>query len=226
MPLLPREYVGSRCEIKSLANDLLAVARIEKIDDDALEVATRTGEKMPLLPYRLAAKLVITHLSSNARILAGRVYLCTEKFARFEEVKPLQSYERRGAFRQNTSAKGRLAPLPGPEEQTGSTGPALFGQAGLALEEPDFEVSLQDISLTGVRLRSAAPLQYDVRYELCFTLFKTPIRMELQLVRTIAQPRGETQYGCAFCDCPQRQVDILCGELFELQRIEIRRRRS
>lgn len=226
MPLLPREYIGARCEIKSLANDLLAVGRIARMDGDALEVAARSGEKMPLLPYRSAAKLVITHLSNNPRILAGKVYLCTDKFARFEEVKPLQSYERRGAFRQNTSVEGQLTALPGPEGQAAPEETAPFGKAGDAPDAPVFDVQLQDISLTGVRLRSAAPLQFDARYELHFTLFKTPISLELQLVRTIALPRGETQYGCAFCDYSQRKADILCGELFELQRIEIRRRRS
>lgn len=229
MLAVPQEYIGSLCEIKSLSNDLLAVGRIIKIDQSALELAANENERMPLLQYRMPVKLFVYNSKEGTRILVGIIYLSTENFVRAEEVKPLQDFERRGAFRVNTNVGGRLSVLLSDEEQArfdAALAAASPEEAERMLDESAVEVKVLDISLTGVRLQSAVALNPGARYYIEFTLLDSPMSLCLRVQRLIKMPNGDTQYGCTFFDFSERQMDSLCKELFQLQRHEKNRRRN
>lgn len=229
MLALPQEYAGSTCEVKSMENDLLAVGRVIKIDREALELAAKQGERLPLLQYRRPVKLFIHNQKHGTRILVATAYLSTDNFLRVEEVRPMQDFERRGAFRVNTSVAGYLTVLMSDDEQ------ATF-DAALMMATPDkqdemmakasFEVRVMDISLTGLRLQSAIPLAIGSRYIIEFTLLDATLNMCVKVQRHIETPGGEIQYGGIFFDASERQTDILCKELFQLQRLEKNRRRN
>ncbi len=230
MLVIPQEYAGSLCEIKSLTNDLLAVGRVIKIDHEALEIAGSDKDRIPLLQYRLPVKIFVINSKLDTQILVGITYLSTENFVRVEEVKPLQDFERRGAFRVYTSVPGRLYPLLSEEDQA-----AL--DAKLAADEPQeedvqladayFEVKVMDVSLTGVRLQSAVPLQRGAKFFIEFVPLHSMMGFCLQVQRIIRpQDSGSIQYGCHFIDYSERQLDGLCRELFQMQRIEKNRRRN
>lgn len=228
MLAIPQEYIGSLCEVKSLNNDLLAVGRIIKIDNEALEL-TGNDERMPLLQYRSPVKIFVHHSTLTTRILIGVVYLSTEKFARLEDVRPLQDFERRGAFRVNTNVTGRMTAILNDEEQAALDAVLARASDEEALEilaRQSLEVKLADISLTGLRLRSPVPLVPGARYLVEFTLLDALITVGLRVQRLIQMPNGETHYGCIFFDFSERQSDLLCRELFQLQRIEKNRRRN
>lgn len=229
MLALPQEYIGALCEIKSMDNDLLAMGRVIKIDREALEISAEDGERMPLLQYRTPVKLFIHHTREPLRILVGVVYLSTENFARMEEVKPLQDFERRGAFRVNTNVTARLTALMDEDEQDNfdtALASASPEQAEEMLARCEFEVRVMDISLTGLRLHSPQAMAQGARYYVEFVLLDTPMSFCIRVQRLIRMPSGDTQYGCIFFDFSQRQMDILCRELFQLQRFEKNRRRN
>ena len=227
MLALPQEYIGATCEVKSMENDLLCMGRIIKIDSEALEIAGRDGDRLPLLQYRLSVKLFIYHGKMGTRILVGTVYLSTENFLRAEEVRPLQNFERRGAFRVNTSVKGHLSLLLGDEEQTAfdaALGRATPEEAERMLARATFDVRVMDVSLAGARLQSDLPLAIGTRYILEFQLLNTDMSLCMRVQRNIRMANSEIQYGCTFFDVSERQVDTLCKELFQLQRLEKNRR--
>ncbi len=229
MLALPQEYIGSLCEIKSLSNDLLAEGRIIKIDQGALELAAAGDDRMPLLQYRMPVKLFVYNSRHGTRILVGIIYLSTENFVRAEEVKPLQDFERRGAFRVNTNVSGRLSVLMSDEEQeafSAAVAAAPPEEARRILAQSSVEVKVMDISLTGVRLQSAVALNPGARYLIEFILLEAPMNLCLRVQRLIKMPSGDTQYGCTFFDFSERQMDALCKELFQLQRMEKNRRRN
>ena len=229
MLALPHEYIGSACEIKSMTNDLLAVGRVIKIDNEALELASGSGERMPLLQFRTPVKMFVYNERHHTRILEGVAYLSTENFARIEEVRPLQTSERRGAFRVNTNVSAHLvAALTREEretmEQTLLT--AAPDEAERIRARQAFDVQVRDISLTGMRVQSGIVLPLSARFNTDFQLLDTPMSLCLLVRRLIGMPSGEIQYGCIFFDYSERQKDTLCKELFQLQRVEKSRRRS
>lgn len=231
MPLpLPQSYIGSMCELKTLENDLLAVGRIIKIDYDALEIAALNhGENLRLFQYRLPIKMFVHNEKEGDQVLVGITFLSTKLFARFEEVKPLQSFERRGAFRVNTGVEGRLYPLLDPEER------AEFDQkldeAELAEQESILEqfytkVRVVDISLKGVRLATPGPLHRGERWCLDCTPLAQPMTFPLYVERAIKMPDESIQFGCSFIDITEKQSDLLVRDLFQLQRLEKIRRQN
>ncbi len=226
---LPQEYVGSMTEVKSMSNDLLAVGRIIKIDKEALEIMANEDDRMPLLQYRTPVKLFAHHPHRPTRILVGVVYLSTENFSRMEEVKALQDFERRGAFRVNTNVMGHITALLTPEEQAAfdeAMAMALPARARELQAQHEFDVKVLDISLTGIRFFSAQDLSMGKRFYIEFSLLKTNMSFYLQVQRRIEVPKGGFQYGCIFFDYSERQMNVLCRELFQLQRYEKNRRRN
>ncbi len=227
MLALPQEYLGAACEIKSMDNDLLCLGRIIKIDNEALEITNREGQRLPLLQYRRPVKLFVYSSKMGTRIMVGHVYLSTENFVRAEEVRSLQNFERRGAFRVNTNVTGRLSLLLSEEEQQifdATLGRLSPEEAEHMLARATFNVRVADISLAGVRLQSSNALAIGTRYILEFRLLKADMSLCLRVQRNIRMPSGETQYGCTFFDVSERQLDVLCKELFQLQRLEKNRR--
>lgn len=229
MLALPQEYIGSLCEVKSLENELLAVGRIIKIDNEALELAARDGERMPLLQYRIPVKVLVYNSKLDTRIVVGSVYLSTNNFVRVESVRPLQDFERRGAFRVNSNVPGVLTLLFTPEERADYNRRMALMTPEEALKlrgHTTLEVRVMDISLTGVRLQSPVPLKVGTRYALDFTPLEDEVTFHLTVQRLVQMPNGETQYGSIFFDYTERQMDKLCRDLFQLQRLEKNRRRN
>ncbi|MDL2252573.1 PilZ domain-containing protein [Ruminococcaceae bacterium OttesenSCG-928-I18] len=225
---LPQDYIGSTCELKSLDNRLIAVGRIIKIDHDALEIAAATDEYMQLIQYRLPVKISV-HNKIGDRILVGITYLSTDRFARFEEVQPLQDFERRGAFRVNSGVDGILYPLMSEGERTAFEEKlaSLPADEASALEEKTFiHVVVVDISLTGIRLNCPIYLHEGERYFIDFTPVDTEMTFGLVVERIIRMPDDTQQYGCRFLDITEKMSDALCRDLFTLQKLEKNRRNN
>ncbi len=229
MLALPQEYINSLCEIKSLANDLLAVGKIIKIDDEALEIAASEGDRMLLIEYRLPVKIFVHNSKQGSQVLMGITYLSTENFMRAEEVRPLQAFERRGAFRVNLNVNGRLFPVLSAAQQQEfdqKLAEASPEEVEKLLDSSFIEVRIADVSLTGVRLISSTPLHPGENYYIEFTPLEIPMEFCLTVKRVIRELGTEVHYGCRFLDFSEKQLDILCRDLFQLQRLEKNRRRN
>lgn len=220
-------YAGSICEVKSMTNDFLSVGHIIKIDHGALELAAAADEFMQLLKYNLPVKLFVRNSKHADRILVGTVYLSTDNFLRVEEIRSLQDFERRGAFRVNSNNHGRMFRLMNATEQKAfneKLEAAAPSEADELLDSTYFDVRVVDISLKGLRIVSPIKLSPREKYGIEFTPLDELMTFFVTVERIITHNDGSIQYGCSFYEIPERQIDMLCRDLFQLQRIEKNRK--
>lgn len=214
---LSEKYEGSMCEIKTERNDLLLTGIIGVIDDDGIDIISADKEHLPLIPYQKAVKISVFNTKLGFRILMGVAYLSTDRFLRVVEVETLKEFERRTFFRVNLKISAMLQRLEGnkqdkslPEDRVG---------------EP-LEVSVENVSLSGLLFSAEVPFMMGDLFEMEFTIFKTPLVMKCRICRIEEVDETNERYGCQFVDYTQRQTDILCRDLFQLQRLEINKRRT
>ncbi len=226
------DYLGASTEVRSLANNaVLATGKIIKIDHDAIEIAAERGNFMQLLQYKMTVKLYVRGKTDAQQmvVLAGVVYLSTGNFLRIEEVKTIDEFERRGAFRVNSIGEGKLYPLLN-EQQRAQYEARLQSMyptdAKQLLSREYVDVRVMDISLTGVRIASRVPLSALERYRLDYAPLKAVMNFSLRLQRLIHMPGGTEHYGCSFYDMSNFEKDLLVRDLFQMQRMEKNRMNS
>ncbi len=217
MLALPQEYTGAMCELKSMDDFSVGVGRLIEIDHDAIGIAALEGERIPLLQYRRRMKMLVRK-GDLFSIMVGMVYLSTNTFVRFEEVVAFEASEQRNAFRVRTQLEAALyevekEPKEGQEPQ-------------MAQEAKRIPVEVMDLSLTGTRLLSEVELKKGVDYQLEFRLMQSSLSFLIRVQREVANKAHRRQYGCSFVEMNDKQSDILCNKLFELQRIERSKRRN
>ncbi|MEG0485634.1 MAG: PilZ domain-containing protein [Oscillospiraceae bacterium] len=211
-------FIGSICEIKSLANDLLAVGVIGVMDEEenTLDVLPQEGEALMTLPYNTPVKLVTYLPKLGFRLLLGRVYLSSGTFLRLVDINAEQTNERRQYFRLNIDRKADLIIPSKKEHETDEQ------------EGEEITVDVKDVSLGGIRIVSKRIFAPDDEFLATFTLIEKRLEMMCKVRREIPSDflrAGEHQYGCNFINVAERQLDRLCGELFELQRLQIRQKK-
>lgn len=226
LPLDPK-YAGSSCEIKTMDNELLTIVHIIKIDHDALEFSAPQYERIPLLQYRSTVKVIVHNSKLSDQVLVGTTYLSTNNFLRVEDVRPLSKFERRGAFRVTINESGKLLKFLSESQQR------LFDQlltranpeeAKRMLADTNIPVQIIDLSLTGARLKSEKPLMLGDKYYLEFLLLDNKKHFGMRVQRIIEMDDGTEQYGAIFFDISAQASDVLCRDLFQMQRIEKNRR--
>ena len=211
------EFIGAMCEIKSLSNDLLAVGIIGVMDEleGTLDVLPQEGEALMTLPYNNPVKLVTYLPKSGFRLLLGRVYLSSGAFLRLVDVGSEQTSERRQYFRLNVERKAELLVPNTNENEEAQTGEAI-------------EVDIKDVSLGGIRILSKQVFEPKDQFSASFVLLERKIELMCEVCREIfmdSTKPGEHQYGCRFINVSERQLVRLCGDLFELQRMQIRKKK-
>ena len=226
------DYLGGNVEVRNVSSGaLLTAGKIIKIDHEALELAASRDGFMPLLQYRMPVKLYVTAPKASLErvVLFAVVYLSTENFLRVEDVKTLEDFERRGAFRVMTASPGKLYPLLNERqrEQYEVRIRSMYPkEADQLLAQQYLNVRVMDVSLTGVRIASRLPLSALERYRVEFTPLEQEMSFNLRLQRLIHMPDGAEHYGCSFYDTAQYQIDALLRDLFQIQRLERSRQQT
>lgn len=212
MTVLPEEYKDSICEIKNLRNDVVAVGRIFSIAESDLEFANPEDDKMPLLPYNMPVKIYIFNSRLGFKILAGTVFVSSQEFLRVSSIRALQDAERRGFFRLNAQVPTNIYKIIDKEK----------GE----LDMTPMSVMLEDISLSGLRFSTETTMQIGEQVAVEVLLIKRKMLFYCQLVRQAPSRDRRNHYGCSFFNQTDRQLDDLCYDIFQLQRLEIKRRRD
>lgn len=209
MALLPEDYKNSICEVKNLRNDLLAVGRIYTIGDDDIECASAEDDKMPILPYNTPVKLYIFNNRMGFKILGGTVFISTDAFLRVSDIQTLQDFERRGYFRLNVKNPTNIY---------------LIDKETNELDPEPFSVMLEDVSLSGLRFSSDQYFSMGTKFSVEVHLVKRRMLFSAEIVRQAPSNDGRKHYGCAYFNQTERQIDDLCYDIFQLQRVEMRKR--
>lgn len=212
MPAIDEQYKNSICEIKTIQNDLLTTGRIYSVTEDTIEFIHPEDDKMPLLPYNMPVKISVFNARMGFRMLMGTVYISTDIFLRVAGIKSVQDFERRGFFRLPVRMPTHMYPIV--EQQAPG-------------EEPPMPVSVQleDISLSGVQISTPIHMNKGETFSLEVQLFKKKMMFHCRVNRLAREENGRRYYGCSFFDHTERQMDDLCYDLFQLQRMEMRKRK-
>lgn len=213
MAALDERYKNSICEIKSMRNELLTTGRIYTITDDTVEFVHPEEDKMPLLPYNMAVKIGVFNAKLGFRMLMGAVYISTDVFLRVTNVTTLQDFERRGFFRIPVRMPTRVYPIVEGEEATEEAAQPI-------------PVTLEDVSLSGVQISTERSFKVRDTFAIEVQLFKKKLMFHCRITRMAREKDGVHYYGCAFFDHTERQMDDLCYDLFQLQRMEMRKRKT
>lgn len=218
METAAEKCIGIACELKSLVNDHLGVGVIGDADDASgtMDIIPRGGDLLPTLAYNQAVKIICHAPKIGFRLFLGRVYLSSRSLMRVVDVGTHQSIERRQYFRLNL--------------QHISCEITRHSASTEENAEPEiFSVSLLDVSLGGIRILTKAIFAPKDKFIAQFTLIKQEMEMVCEICREVFQEAtrpGEHQYGCRFIDMSEKQLDKICSDLFELQRLEIRKKKD
>lgn len=209
--------VGNICEIKTVQNDLLVIARALSLsEDDSTRVnfiPATEEERLPLLAFNTPVKVVCFAGQDGFMLLTGKTYISNSNVLCLVDVLPAMSSNRRKYFRLNTLVDAVM----------------MIKRDAESIEGP-FEIKLHDISLGGARISAMLPLKEGDIIMINFELlnkkmdFCCLVRREIQL-RTAPHDMSK-QYGCEFINFSNRQLDLLCGALFKLQRMEIQKKKK
>ncbi|MEG0179509.1 MAG: PilZ domain-containing protein [Oscillospiraceae bacterium] len=212
------EYIGKSCELKSLMNDLLSVGTIVGMDDveGTMDIAPQGGGFLATLPYNMPVKLVLNLPKVGFRLMLGRVYLSSGQRLRLVDIGTHQTTERRQFFRLNINITGLVTFINDNIEE-------------IDKEPETLEVEIKDVSLGGVRMATRRIFVPNEEFSLTYTLIKYKAEMMCRVCREIymdSQRPGIHQYGCQFINVTDKMMDKLCGDLFEMQRVQVRKKKD
>ncbi|MDD3429066.1 MAG: PilZ domain-containing protein [Oscillospiraceae bacterium] len=208
------DFAGCVCEIKTMDNDLLLVGRISSANEERIDILSLDkNDKLPLIPYEKRVKLITYVSSVGFQLLMGTVYLSSDLLLSLVEVQPEQSFERRTYFRMNINSYGEITVRDPAQE----------------VEAQQLSVKVYDVSLGGMRVGTDKKWETGDQFIIVFDLLNRKMEFTCRICREIHRdnaPKNEKQYGCEFVNCSERQLDVLCKILFELQRQEIRKKKN
>lgn len=215
--------INSICEVRDMENELLMTGRIYKVlevDSNAeegrlaVEITALERNSLPYAAYDLPVKINLFGSDGGHHTVGGHVYIANEVFWRINKVSKLSDFEKRDFFRIRVAATGKAC-----------------SQRDMNPEEEPVPVPIKilDISLSGILFRTKRSFQindrlyiFDIR--LCndapeFSTFCTVRRIE-------NGPEDEVLYGCSFEDLSEKEEDSLFSTIFNLHRLEIRKRKK
>lgn len=216
-------YINSVCEVRDMENEMLVAGRIRKIlkvDDKsedgglAIEIVGLNWDSLPSAPYDLPVKINLFGNSTGYHTIGGHVYIANKVFWRINKVSKLSDVEKRDFFRVRACATGKV----------------YSPQKANSEEEPtSFPIKILDISLSGILFKTEESFQindllyiYDI--QLCD---EAPQFASLCTVRRISSGRDSgILYGCSFDSLSEKEEDSLFSTIFNLQRLEIQKRRK
>lgn len=209
---------GTIMEMLSMDNKTIFVGSVEWYKGTAIQVTDSSGAFLPPAEYNSKVKMRF-FAGSQALTLSGIIRGTAENFWRLEEIKLLQTEERRQHFRQYTTLQGQVMCVN-----------SLFGVENGNAEEKmgTFNCRVVDLSTTGARIRT------DGAYEKGDMLFMLDVRVSPYepaltvtcTVRRVIEVDGVKEYGCEFYGLSTEEQEFITRLVLDIQRKELRTRRA
>ncbi len=211
---IPKEYLNSLCEVKSMGNFPILLGYVSDITDDGVKIS-RKDDRLPVIHCNSTVKANIYNRDLGFRVVIGKVYLSTEEFLRLSDVQNASEYEKRGFYRVkiNLETQARLVPEK--------------WQGGRQLAQEPFKIRIHDISLSGLFFVSGKTLHVGDKLEIALHLYGEAVPLLCTIHRTRPVEMGTADgYGCGFEDNSGKKFDLLCRLLFQYQREQIHNMRE
>lgn len=207
---IPTQYLHSPCEIKTISNELLTTGSISDILHGAIQICN-DFDVLPIVHCNTPVKINVYNNTVGFKVLVGRVFLSTSELMQITNIQNLIDFERRSFFRLKVTKKAKACLLP--TETTEE------------IDTPEFEVTITDLSLSGLFINTERRLEINQPFIVTFPLYGNEIPFSCKVEREKEVPHLNG-YGCSFLDNTTHQFDLLCRYLFELQREQIKSSRG
>lgn len=200
---LPAEYQGAWCEVKTADNELIAVGRIKTVMPKYIILSDK-NQKMPLIQQGTLVKLNVFMPEKEIRVCIGNVYISNESELSFVNIISLVNNEKRNFFRVDTHIKTL----------------ALYRASDRDLYPTETEITILDMSLNGIKIRSSVDIAEHTVIGVKLQLKnKKEVMLSCEIVRTIGEKKdGFQKYGCRLMTDENKYNDDLCSYLFDRQR--------
>ncbi len=209
---IPKEYINSICELKSMGNSPILLGYISDVTDDGVRIS-RKEDRLPLIHANSTVKVNIYNDSLGFRVIIGRVYLSTAEFIRLSDVQNASEYEKRGFYRVKVNMEAEVRRVT-ENKQNGE-------------EPPPFKIRVHDISLSGLFFVSDKSLHVGDKVTITLSLYGQTVPMLCTIRRSRPVEMGTADgYGCGFEDGSGKKFDLLCKLLFQYQREQIHNMRE
>lgn len=198
--LLPDEYRGAWCEVKTADNELIAVGKIKVIMPKYI-IINDGGHKMPEVEPGTLVKINVFKSGSEIRVCIGNVYISENTELSIVNVISLVNSEKRSFFRVSTSIKTTAFYRPSPKD----------------IYPTETNITVLDMSLNGLKFKTAAEIEENTVVGVKIDLKnKKTLMLSCEVVRLIGEKKdGCQKYGCRIIDDEGGQIDDICTFLFE-----------
>lgn len=199
---IQKEYEGSICEIKSMANELIAIGKIKEITEKYIKI-TNSKKELQIVDYGTPLKINVFNSKIGFRVLVASVYTSTRKEMSVDSIYNLVEKERRNFFRVDMNLPAKIV-----------------YKESLSDELPiEREVTIMDMSLSGLRFKTNHEIGINKTFSIELTLSKKGAsNFSCQILRIIDVKDGIYQYGSEFVYSKTEDADLLCSFLFKKQR--------
>lgn len=215
------EYVlGSYCELRSMNNVLACYGRIKSIQGEAVNIVSHIGFDMPKTIYNTLYKVVVHRPGKAALVFCGQVCGSTQTFWKLDRLEPFQFKESRAYFRQPVSGKGFVVCINELYKPT---------QLESAIVEAK-HCRVLDISLEGTQIWVRETSWQAGDWLLLTDVLLTTDdhrthKFICKICRAVEDGRGGLTLGCQFALMNEQEQDVLCSDIFALQRKDIQKGR-
>lgn len=208
---------GALCELRTERNDLIYLARVQACDGNTIVLEQSSGKEVPPVIYNTKVKLTIRTGGSVPVVVFGMVCGSTRLIWKVDRLDRFKYEEQRTVFRQKISVSARLLHMGSDDD---------FSKHYENRNLPTTPCVLTDISLGGTMLNSSQRFALgdwlmlkDVQLlpnDPPFVFYAKIFWADLKGPRVF-------RYGCGFGELSEREQDRLCGRIFQLQRIDLKR---
>lgn len=204
---ITKDYLQSKCEIKTLESITLGKGILEGVEEGIIQIR-KTDDFLPTLSVDTVLKINVTSQSMGNKTLIGKVYLSTPDLMRIADVLNLSDFERRSFFRLRLHIYTQAYPVHEGSEQ----------------EQPIelFQVILTDLSISGCFIETRKKMEMNDRFMIALPLSDVRTYFTCQVQRNPKIDGKGNGYGCKFLNTTSRQNDLLCEYLFDKQREQIK----
>lgn len=201
-------YVKANCEVKTMQNELIMIGKVAKVE------ATKNGERLfisaskqddfiPTIPVNTKVKVILHKYSEGTKVMVGYSFHSGRDFFSLDQLEVLSGYEKRNFFRVNVRM---------------STAIFVNGRANAL-------ATFRDLSLGGCSFYTEATLEVNDHVEILLPLDGNRYLFGC-IVRRVVQEEDKVFYGCSFEGVTEQMSDLLCKQLFQLQKMELKKSRD
>lgn len=211
-----RGLEGLSCELKSTTNRLLAMGKLQAVEERAVRVVSLDGSEMPVTLYNNEVKLIIRPPKEQVLILCGFVCGSSPSLWKIDRLQRFNFVEARRYFRQIVNIKAKVGRVVQPQQE----------------QEPEdnrTECVVLDMSLEGLRLQSGQRFERGELVQITELYLLPEHVVPFEAVGEICWADhiggGKFLFGCHLRDMSEAQQDTLCAAIFQLQREELQAKR-